>query len=240
MFWRKTRAAIGRFHPLHQRLTYDRTLSAAMPPAAWAEVLTSLAGHSAVVKRRKWLLPDRVGHVLVPLIHFLVEDGAPNGSLGVTVDLRGPNLAEKTGPAGYGSVRSAIEWYGVDPWLRIRAQLRDGSVLDLSVTDRYRNRRITKTNPRGKWKRKTKTKGVQRIAVRRTLPRGAVPQRPARPPVRWIAVRVRDGERVDLRATAKLPSIPPPPDQLDQILTVATEVFRWTPPGSGATRRRTA
>ncbi|MBC6459408.1 hypothetical protein [Actinomadura sp. HBU206391] len=236
MFWRKTREAIGRFHPLHQSLIWERTLSAALPPAEWAMLLASMSQHDALVKRRKWRLPDRMGTTLVPLIRVLCEDVAPNGALALTADLRGPDVPGKAGPTRdlpvHRPIRSVKEWFVHDTWLRLRADLRDGSVLELTVTDRIRHRRIHKVNPRGKHKRKTKTKVVQRISATRVLPKGRAIQRPAVPPPGWIRLRVRDDKRAVLRATAKVgPNAMAP---AEQVLMVAAELFRWTPP------RRTA
>ena len=242
MFWRKTRDAIGRFHPVHQQLTMERTASMASRPAEWAAVLASLSQHEATVKRRKWRLPSRTTTVLVPLIQVLSEDTAPDRTIGITADLRGPDMPDKTGPQhdlGVKTryVRKITEWFVLDTWLQLRAELRDGSVLEVRVTDRVRHRKIHKVNARGKHKWKRKKKAVQRIDARRTLPRGMAVQRPPTAPPRWIAVRRKDGKRTVLNATAKLPEVPGDQDQLQVILTVVTELFRWT---QAQTPRRTA
>jgi hypothetical protein len=236
MFWRKTREAIGRFHPLHQGLIWERTLSAALSPADWAVLFASMSQHDALVKRRKWRLPDRALTVLVPLVRVLSEDVAPNGALAVLADLRGPEVPGKAGPSRdlpvHRPVRSVKEWFVYDSWLQVRADLRDGSVLELTVADRIRHRRIHKVNPRGKHKRKTKTKVVQRISATRVLPKGSAIRQPAVPPPGWIRMRVRTDKRPVLRATAKVS--PDAMEQTEQVLTVTAELFRWTPP------RRTA
>ncbi|MCO6008702.1 hypothetical protein NE236_27380 [Actinoallomurus purpureus] len=242
MFWRKTRAAIERFHPVHQGLVWQRTASATLPPAEWNALVGSLARHADTVKRRKWRLPDRTVTVLVPLLRVLCEDVAPDGAIGVTADLRGPRVPGKAGPSRKlpvrRPVRSITEWFAIDPWLAVRAELRDGSVLDLTVTDRVRYRRVHKVNPRGKHKTKTKTKTVQRITARRTLQPGQDVRRPDTPPPPWITVRVKSAKRTVVGATMKLGPAPAEVDQVQWILAVATEPFRWTPPA--ATVRRTA
>jgi hypothetical protein len=242
MFWRKTKAAIGRFHPLHQELIWQRGLNATMRPADWAVLLQSLAQHDTVVKRRKWAPPNRVRSVLVPLIRVLSQDMAPGGALSIAADLRGADVPAKLTPHRelpvQRPVRSVKEWYSIDPWLRIRAELRDGGVLELSVTERTRYRRIHKVNPRGKHKHKTKTKSVQRIVATRTLARGAAVRQPAGPPPRWIAVRVRTGGRTVIRASAKVAMTGDAAGMVEQILTVSTEPFRWTPPGLARPARR--
>ncbi|MEU6040912.1 hypothetical protein ABZ801_36520 [Actinomadura sp. NPDC047616] len=177
MFWRKQRAAIDTFHPLHQQLIWQRGLSVTMRPAEWEALIQSLARHGESVRRRKWAPPARVTTVLVPLLRVVCADMAPNGGLGVTLDLRGPKAPGKLTPRqkfpGRRPVRSIIEWWSHDPWLRLRADLRDGSVLELSVVDRVRYRKVHKVNPRGKHKTKLKTKTVHRVDVSRRLRKGA-------------------------------------------------------------------
>ncbi|MFB9839993.1 hypothetical protein [Actinoallomurus acaciae] len=234
MFWRKTREAIGRFHPVHQRLTLERTVSASAPPGEWANVLASLSRHETTVRRRKWRMPPRATEVLVPLIQALSEDTGPGGTIGVTADFRGPKAGDKTGPKNdlpvSGRVRKLTQWFVVDPWLRVRAELTDGSVVEIQVTDRIRHRRISKVTPRGKHKIKTKKKAVQRIEARRTLAKGATARRPATAPPGWVGLRIKNGRRTTLVATGKLPQVPGQDDQFRAILTVVTELFRWTPP----------
>lgn len=242
MFWRKAREAIGRFHPAHQQLTLDRTVSLSSPGREWNAVLASLSQHETTVKRRKWRLPSRAVNVLVPLIQVLSEDAGPNGMIGISADFRGPDLPGKAGPrhelpVRTRQVRKVTEWFVFDPWLQVRAELRDGSVLEIRVTDRTRHRKVHKVNARGKHKWKTKKKAIQRIDARRTLPKDAAPRRPAASPPRWINVRVKDGKRTTLNAVAKLRQVPQEQDQLQAILTVVTELFRWTTP---ETPRRTA
>lgn len=237
MFWRKQRAAIQRFHPLHQQLIHQRTLSATLRPADCAALLDSLSHHDQHIRRRKWRLPPRTAQVLVPLLKIWSADVAPYGAIGISVDLRGP--AGKRGPrhdlqvpprrgGRPPRIRRIVEWFTVDPWLTTYAQLADGSVLHLAVVDQLRHRKVTKRNPRGKTKTKTKTKSTQRISASRTLSKRAVAQRPASPPPRFISVRVREQKRLRVRAVAKVP-MPATGDELDGILLVTTEPFRWTP-----------
>lgn len=234
MFWRKTRAAMEQFHPLHQALIHQRAVSVTIAPAEWAAVLASLARHETTVKRRKWRLPPRVRTTLVPLIRVLSEDVAPDKAIGVNADLRGPKVDGKVGPQRQlevrRPVRKAFEWFAIDPWLSVRAELRDGSVLELAVVDRVRYRKIHKVNPRGKHKVKTKSKTVQRVTATRTLPKDMSIYRPPAPPPGWIKVKVRTERRPVISAVAKLPQLPPEQEQPQAILTVATELFRWTPP----------
>jgi hypothetical protein len=236
MFWRNTREAIGRFHPVHQQLTTERTVSLSSRPGEWASVLASLSRHEAAVKRRKWRLPPRTTTVVVPLIHVLSEDTAPEAAIGIAADFRGPDVPGKAGPkrdipAG-GRVRKVTEWFVLDPWLQTRAELKDGSVLEIRVTDRIRHRKLHVVTANNKHKWKTKKKAVQRIDVKRTLPRGADVRRPNAAPPGWITVRRKDGKRTVLSATAKLGRMPEEKDQFQAILIVVTELFRWTMPES--------
>lgn len=232
MFWRKTKAAIAGFPPPHQALVWERGFTATQSAAGWQALAASLHGHAAVVRRAKWALPPRTLDVLVPLVLEVCSDLGPKGLLTVTADLRGQEAHGKTHPPrqlpAYPPVRSATETWTVDPWLRLRAELRDGSTLEVLVVDRLRRRRVTKRNPRGKTKIKNKTKSVQVIKVRRRLPRDTASTRPPTPPPAWIRVVVRDGPRRSVTAAAKLDRLPQSgAEQVHRILTVATEPFRW-------------
>ncbi|WUH97877.1 hypothetical protein OHR68_30850 [Spirillospora sp. NBC_00431] len=235
MFWRKQKAAIERFHPLHRALTLEKGFAVSLRRDEWEPVIQSLAGHRAEIRRRRWLLPDRVPGVLVPMLRVMASDMRPEGVLSVAADLRGPKIPEKTGPQHDVPVRRPVlslkQWYAMDPWLRMRAELRDGSVVELSVTDRVRYRRRRKRNPRGKVKIKTKTKTTHLVRVTRRLAKDASVQRPATPPPPWIGVRVKRGSRMTFRANAKLPGPLGEAELTDRILHVSTEPFRWTPPG---------
>jgi hypothetical protein len=234
MFWRKQKAAIAGFPPLHQALIHQRGFTATLPAHAWTALAASLSRHTELVRRPKWALPRRTLDVLVPLLLEVCSDLGRKGMLTVTADLRGPGVAGKTYPARdlpvRPPVRSASESWTVDPWLRLHAELRDGSVLDVLVVDRERTRRVTKRNWRNKTKTKRKTKQVQIIKVRRRLPKDGASVRPATGPPRWITVHVREGRRRSILAAAKIDRMPnSAEEQLDRILTVATEPFRWTP-----------
>ncbi|MEV6348103.1 hypothetical protein [Actinoplanes sp. NPDC051851] len=233
MFWREQKAAIASFHPLHQALIEHRAFSATYPAAGWHQLITSLHRHAGLVTRGKWALPARTLDVLVPLLHEVCSDLGPDGTLAVLADLRGADAPGKELPSRdlpvRPPIRSVTETWTVDPWLRMRAELRDGSVLEIVVADRRRTRKIAKRNPRGKLKSKRKIKLVQTIKVRRKLPKGDAGRVPSTAPPRWIQVFVREGERRCVLAGAKLDRMPgTPQEQLDRILTVATEPFRWT------------
>ncbi|MFD0691805.1 hypothetical protein [Actinomadura fibrosa] len=236
MFWRKQRAAIERFHPLHRALVLEGGFSVSLRRDDWEPVIQSLAGHAQHVRRRKWALPVRAQRVMVPLLRVLAADMRRDGVLSVAADMRGPDAPGKAGPQhdlpARRPVLSVKQWYTVDPWLRMRAELRDGSVLELSVTERRRNRRIRKRNPRGKIKIKQKSKSVQVVQVVRRLPKDAAVRRPGSPPPPWVRVRVKQGSRLVIRATAKVAGEQAEEQLTEGILHVTTEPFRWTPPGA--------
>ncbi|MGP4021822.1 hypothetical protein [Actinomadura sp. 3N407] len=242
MFWRKQKAAIERFHPLHKALTLEGGFSVSLRRDDWEQVIQSLARHSAEIRRRRWRLSGRVPGVLVPMLRVLAADMRPDGTLSVAADMRGHKLPEKNGPQHDVPVRPPItsmkQWYAVDPWLRMRAELRDGSVLELSVTDRIRHRKYRKRNPRGKIKFKSKSKTVQIVSVTRRLAKDAVVQRPGTPPPQWVRVRVKQGGRLVIRANGKFAGPLEDGAMVDQILQVSTEPFRWTPPGTAARRAK--
>ncbi|MCP2337040.1 hypothetical protein [Actinomadura rupiterrae] len=247
MFWRKQRRAFESLHPLHRQLVEEHRFSATLPAAEWSALVASLASHEGTITRRRWRLPRHAPSVLVPMIRILQEDMEPGGALGVSTDLRGPNVPEKRGPSRQLNVRYPVrrgsETLKVDPWLLLRAELRDGSVLDVAVVERVRERRFTKTSRSGKTKHKSKTKTVRVVQATRRLPKGMAVRQPAQPPPPWLAVRVQQKEngRAVLRASAKLHPVADVQTP-GQILTVTGELFRWTPAASApsaASPRRT-
>ena len=235
MFWRKQKAALAGFPLPHQALVWERQFSATQPLAAWIELTGSLQRHNGLVRRAKWALPPRTLDVLVPLLLEVCSDLAPKGMLTVTADLRGRDAPDKSRPPRdlrvFPPIQSATQRLTVDPWLHLRGELRDGSTMEILVVDRHRVRSVTKRSRSGKLKTKRKHKLVQSIKVRRRLPRGVDGTRPAAPPPPWIRASVRDGNRRSVRAWAKLDRLPQDgTEQVDLILRVATEPFRWTPP----------
>lgn len=240
MFWRKQKAAIERFHPLHKALTLEKAFTVTLRRDDWEPVIQSLARHGEQVKRRKWQLHQRVPGVLVPMLRVLAADMAPGAALSVAADMRGPAVPGKNGPKQDLPSRPPVsrlkQWYSFDPWLRVRAELRDGSVVELAVTDRVRNRSYRKRNPRGKIKLKSKSKTVQVVRVTRRLPKDAAVRRPPSPPPGWVRVRVKPGKRTVVRASGKFPGPRENLALVDLILQVSTEPFRWTPPGTAARR----
>ncbi|WP_242900622.1 hypothetical protein [Actinomadura terrae] len=242
MFWRKQRAAIERFHPLHRALVLERGCTASLRRDEWEPVIASLGAHHEHVRRRKWAPPERVREVVVPLLRIMAADMRPGGVLSVAADLRGTDAKDKHGPTvdvpARRPVLSIKQTWVTDPWLRMRAELRDGSVLELSVTELVRKRLVKKRNPRGKVKMKRKTRSTHLVRVVRRLPKGAAVHRPATPPPGWIKVRVKQsGERVVIRTDAKIVGERTGAELTEGVLLLSTEPFRWTAP---AAPRRTS
>ena len=236
MLWGRARAAIRQLHPLHRSLVESRCLVATLPPGGWQELIAALGTHHTVLPQRKHGLPDRVWTTFVPLLQVLSQDVDPAGTIEVALDLRGPDAPGKSGPQV--KVRPGVgEKHQVDPWLRIRAKLRDGSRLQLVLTTRVRLRTITRRNPRGKVKRKQRQRALGVVTATRTLPAGCPLTRPPTPPPAWIRVGLRTEPKVVLRVAAKGPQ-PSVRDELQVVLAVMSELFRWTPaaPARGARR----
>ncbi|MEV5575583.1 hypothetical protein AB0L06_36565 [Spirillospora sp. NPDC052269] len=244
MFWLRQRRALKRLHPLHRQLVEEQRFSTALPSAEWTALVTSLAAHEREFSRRKLRLFDRAATVVVPVLRVLQEDMEPGAPLQVTTDLRGAVTSDKRGESRNLEVRppakSGRENFYTDPWLVVRAELRDGSVLELAVVERVRERRILKKSRSGKTKIKVKTRSARVVRATRRLPKGMPVARPAPPAPDWLGVRVQQKEngRTVLRASAKV-SADDDDHALEQILTVTGELFRWTPPRtSAATPRR--
>ncbi|MEO3830070.1 hypothetical protein [Actinomadura sp. B10D3] len=242
MFWRKQKAAIERFHPLHRALTLEKGFTVSLRRDDWEPVIQSLAQHGSVIRRRKWRLTGQVPGVFVPMLRVLTADMPPEGVLSVALDIRGTNVPEKNGPQqqlpSQRPISKLRQWYAFDPWLRMRAELRDGSVLELVLTDRVRKRKYNKRNPRGKVKLKFKTKTVHLVRVTRRLAKGAAVQQPGTPPPPWLRVQVKQGNRMVIRANAKFLGPLEERAIVNRVLDVSTEPFRWTPPGVAARRAR--
>lgn len=225
-------------HPLHRSLVQDHKVAATLTPAGWQQLIAALGTHQTVLPQRKFALPERVWTTFVPLLQVISQDVDPDGTIEVALDLTGPDAPGKAGPLA--QVRPGVgERYQVDPWLRIRADLRDGSRLLLLLTTRVRLRTITRRNPRGKVKRKQRRRAVQMITVTRRLRAGSPLSHPATPPPAWIRVGIRTEPKVVLRAVAKRPQ-PLVQEEAPVVLAVMSELFRWTPPAPAQGARRGA
>lgn len=225
--------------PQHRALLDDRALAVTQSPGQWAELFTSLATPHPDI--RKHHVPPRAFEVLVPLVRVLGEDVEPTAGIGVRVDLRGADAPGKTGAAHplptSGSVTKAEELVSWDPWLVIEAPLRNGGHLELSVVDVVRTRKLRKRSQSGKIKWKSKAKTTQRITAKLTTAKGDTIAAPApSAATNWLRVTAKPkGSRHLVIARGKYPMVaaPPPGWQLNTVLLVIAELFRWVTPAAG-------
>lgn len=238
MFGHKEKAALAALSPQHHALAVDRQLVVTQNPGQWAELFASLATHEQSVHKHP--LEPRVRGLLIPLIRALSEDVDPLGPIAVRADLRGHDAPGKVGPMHELPARhpvtkleEAVSW---DPWLVLEATLKDRSVLDLTVVDVTRIHKVRKRGASGKTKYKTKTKTTQRITGKLTLAkeRGfAMP--PASPATAWLQRSAKPkGERSVIIAQGKIPlqAEPTPGWELNTLMMVIAELFRWAEPAA--------
>ena len=106
---------------------------------------------------------------VLPVLALFREDIDPKTPVRLRVDLRKPTDATKktneSAPYKHGVYHKIIDTNYVDPWMDAEAVLTDGTRLRWSVTDRIRERKKTKRNPRGKYKTKTKYRKVTDLEV---------------------------------------------------------------------------
>jgi hypothetical protein len=103
---------------------------------------------------------DNLRSFVVPVFALFREDIDPKHPVHLRLDIDKPIVPRKktfeSPPYAEGMYYKIIESAYVDPWMTAEAVLVDGTRLSWSVTDRIRERKKTKRNPRGKIKTKTK------------------------------------------------------------------------------------
>jgi hypothetical protein len=103
---------------------------------------------------------DNLRSFVVPVLTLFREDIDPKHPVHLRLDIDKPIAPRKktfeSPPYADGRYYKIIESAYVDPWMSAEAVLVDGTKLSWSVTDRIRERKKTKRNPRGKIKTKTK------------------------------------------------------------------------------------
>ncbi len=113
----------------------------------------------------------------LPVLALLSEDMEPSQPVQIRLDLSPctakSKLTEKTEPYSSGAYYKIIDSFYLDPWMEGSAALADGSRLSWTITDRIRERKKTKRNPRGKIKTKTKHSKKSVMNVRVELPSGS-------------------------------------------------------------------
>jgi hypothetical protein len=110
-------------------------------------------------------VPNILREFVLPFITLIREDVAPDDMVHMQLDLRGGTKEEKRkGTDNFEHLGRKIQqkFYN-DPWMQGDTKLADGTALQWEISDYIRERQVTKRNPRGKIKVKTKYK------VRRTF-----------------------------------------------------------------------
>jgi hypothetical protein len=110
-------------------------------------------------------VPNSLREFILPFMTLIREDVAPDDVVHMQLDLRGGTKEEKRKSTdnfeNHG--RKIQQKFYNDPWMHGETKLADGTALQWDISDYIRERQITKRNPRGKIKVKTKYK------VRRTF-----------------------------------------------------------------------
>ncbi|MEO8379221.1 MAG: hypothetical protein ABI779_06120 [Acidobacteriota bacterium] len=105
----------------------------------------------------------------VPVLTLFREDFDPRVPVHLRLDLSSPTTKTKktdvSKPYQHGRYHKVIDTMYRDPWMSAAAVLVDGTKLSWTVTDRIRERTMTKKNARGKYKTKTKYKKVSDLEV---------------------------------------------------------------------------
>jgi hypothetical protein len=116
---------------------------------------------------------DNLRKFVVPVLTLFREDFDSKSPVHLRLDLSPPtHKTKKTAegePFKQGSYHKIIDTTYVDPWMSADAVLTDGTKISWSVTDRIRERKKTKKNPRGKIKTKTKYRKVSDLEVQLAL-----------------------------------------------------------------------
>jgi hypothetical protein len=254
VFGRKDKKAIAALPPLHQELVNTKQLTTSLQPAGWTELLTSLTRHEQTVMKHP--LPPRVHPFIIPLFRVLLEDIPDDGYLGVRLDLRGSNAAGKSGPQMQlpvqPPVKKCIQHMDFDPWLAVEARLSNKAKLNLWVADLVRVRDITKRGSSGKTKLKTKRKATQRVRATLSVPGNRPVASPPNGVPGWCRITMaRTDNRIVLDGRSKYPvptiveatrwssmlgephqnapGMVPIPGQLNNVLLLLGELFRWLP-----------
>lgn len=159
----------------------------------------------------RYNVEDRRYQLVDAVLPLLGADVAPDERLRVRLDLRRPDAGEK-----YRSKGTVNGWdvsYYEDPWLTLAGRLVDGTAFELGLVEHYQARSRWKRNPRGKLKKKTKSKSttVARLELRPKTKRYGDPSALARdargavklPP--YVALKGLDvsGDGLELKAQLK-------------------------------------
>lgn len=164
---------------------------ATLNASAWFGLFWAVVGGGGYLAW-SWLLrflpPPELRRLLLPLLTLLREDTLADETVALTLDLRGLRADKKTADETVEAARlyrrgrydhdrrrdpyhKTRERRYVDPWLRARVRLADGSRLRLAVRTHVRHRRIRKQGLSGKYKTKHKHRVKHYIRVRLRAPK---------------------------------------------------------------------
>jgi hypothetical protein len=163
---------------------------------------------------RKLDLSNNLARVVVPFLTVLDEECGPDHPVGLELDLRAADIAEKLQdtvnlPSARGSI---VERRFHAPWMTGTAELAGGAKLSFTVVDDVRERKRRRRNARGKTKTKTKYKKRSLITVGVSFParRFAVDAAPAEaaPSKDLHVTSSAKGQTFELRRAVKVAGSP--------------------------------
>jgi hypothetical protein len=142
-------------------------------PLTLAAIVLFIAATVAAAWFWIWLrgidVSNNLRSFVVPILALFREDIDPKTPVHLRLDLTQPTTAPKKtaegAPYKQGSYYKIVDTTYVDPWMSADTVLVDGTKLSWSVTDRIRERKKTKRNPRGKIKTKTKYRKITDLDV---------------------------------------------------------------------------
>jgi len=142
-------------------------------PVTLAAIVLCIAATVAAAWFWIWLrsvdVSNNLRSFVVPILALFREDIDPKTPVHLRLDLTQPTTApKKTGesaPYKHGAYYKIVDTTYVDPWMSADTVLVDGTKLSWSVTDRIRERKKTKRNPRGKIKSKAKYRKITDLDV---------------------------------------------------------------------------
>lgn len=124
---------------------------------------------------RKKDVPNGLRELVLPLLPILREDHDPDKPLELTLDLTGATQDRKQvrKSDSYKTQRHfrVIDTFYDDTWVEGRARFVDGADVRFAVIDHLRSSSRWRRNPRGKIKRKTKSKKKIELSVTLAAPR---------------------------------------------------------------------
>lgn len=166
-------------------------------PLAALTVIATIVFAVMFFRLKKRDIPNSLRESLLPLVVVLREDMESDASLSLRFDLREPTRREnvKRENKGAGGYPRVEESFYENAWMSGSGALADGTTLEWSVTDGIRERKVTKRNPRGKIKTKTKYKVLRMLEMRVALRTDAYALQPANVPQGALRMATKEGEK---------------------------------------------